>query len=142
MNDAMLAKLATVRRCLKRVRDVTRGDPSRVRDLDVQEIVVLNLQRAIQAAIDLAAHVISRQDWGLPDSLKAHFTILRREGVIDEELCKHLEAMVGFRNIAVHDYEVLDVNVLERILAERLPDLEAFAAAVPRFLDESSKNAE
>jgi uncharacterized protein YutE (UPF0331/DUF86 family) len=142
MNDAVLAKLATIRRCLKRVRDVTRGDPARVRDLDIQEIVVLNLQRAIQAAIDLAAHVVSQEDWGLPDSLKAHFAILRREGVIDEDLCKQLEAMVGFRNIAVHDYEALDLNVLERIVAERLPDLEAFAAAVSRLLDDSPEKAE
>jgi uncharacterized protein YutE (UPF0331/DUF86 family) len=142
MTDAVLAKLATIRRCLNRIRDVTGGDPGRVRELDTQEIVVLNLQRAIQAAIDLAAQVISRQDWGLPDSLKAHFTILRREGIIGEDLCTRLEAMVGFRNIAVHGYEVLDTRVLERIVTERLPDLEAFSAVVTSFLDDSPEKAD
>ena len=105
MNDVALAKLATIRRCLQRIRTVTAGDPARVREFETQDIVVLNLQRAIQAAIDLAAHVIAQSAWGLPDSLKAHFTILAREGVIDVELCRHLEAMAGFRNVAVHDYE-------------------------------------
>lgn len=70
----------------------------------------------------------------MPDSLKAHFAILQRENVIDPTLGHHLEAMVGFRNIAVHDYAVIDVGVLERIVAERLPDLEAFAAAVAAAL--------
>jgi uncharacterized protein YutE (UPF0331/DUF86 family) len=143
MNDPQLAKLATIRRCVQRIRDVTGGDAERVIDIDVQDIVVLNLQRAIQAAIDLAAHVISQHDWGLPDSLKAHFTILQRQKLIDPSLCKQLESMVGFRNIAVHDYEAIDVTILKRILAERLPDLENFAAAVTRFLevDENKGNS-
>lgn len=130
MSDVALAKLATIRRCLQRIRTITGGDATRVRDADVQDIVVLNLQRAIQAAIDLAAHLISRRQWGLPDSLKAHFTILQRERIIDADLGARLEAMVGFRNIAVHDYEAIDVRILERIVSERLGDLEAFAAAL------------
>ncbi len=132
MSDVALAKVATIRRCLQRIRTVTGGDAARVANADVQDIVVLNLQRAIQAAIDLAAHVLSQRQWGLPDSLKAHFTILQRQGVIDVDLGARLEAMVGFRNIAVHDYEAIDVRILERIVAERLGDLEAFAdAATP-----------
>jgi uncharacterized protein YutE (UPF0331/DUF86 family) len=130
MSDVALAKVATIRRCLQRIRTVTGGDAARVGDADVQDIVVLNLQRAIQAAIDLAAHLLSQRQWGLPDSLKAHFTILQRERVIDGDLGARLEAMVGFRNIAVHDYEAIDVRILERIVAERLGDLEAFADAV------------
>ena len=136
MSDIALAKLATIQRCVRRIGDVTGGQPARVQDIDVQDIVVLNLQRAIQAAIDLAAHIISQRGWGLPDSLKAHFTILARQGVIDTELSARLEAMVGFRNIAIHDYEALDVTILQRIVAERLPDLDAFAAAVTRCMEE------
>lgn len=134
MTNPVLAKLATIRRCLTRIRSITGGDPGRVKELDVQDIVILNLQRAIQAAIDLAAHLISTNAFGLPDSLKAHFTILVRQKVIEAELGQRLEAMVGFRNIAVHDYEALNVDILERIVAERLPDLEHFADAATRFL--------
>lgn len=136
MNDIALAKLASIQRCVRRIRDVTHGDPTRVQEIDIQESVILNLQRAIQAAIDLAAHLIAQQSWGLPDSLKAHFTILVRENVIDAALGKQLEAMVGFRNIAVHDYETIDVDILRRIVAERLTDLERFTAAVTRFSEE------
>jgi uncharacterized protein YutE (UPF0331/DUF86 family) len=131
--DVALGKLATIERCLQRIRTVTGGDADRVDDIDVEEIVVLNLQRAIQASIDLAAHLISGKGWGLPDSLKAHFQILADQKVISPGLASHLRAMTGFRNIAVHDYERLDRNVLKGILRERLGDLAAFASEVKAF---------
>lgn len=137
--DAALAKLASIERCLQRIRSVTRGDPEAVEDLDVEEIVVLNLQRAIQAVIDLSAHVISGRQWGLPDSLKAHFRILTDQRVIDPELGSRLQAMVGFRNIAVHEYEQLDRAILKAILSKHLVDLEAFSRAVKVLLAASAR---
>lgn len=137
--DAALAKLASIERCLQRIRSVTRGDPEAVEDLDVEEIVVLNLQRAIQAVIDLSAHVISGRQWGLPDSLKAHFRILTDQRVIDPELGSRLQAMVGFRNIAVHEYEQLDRAILKAILSKHLVDLEAFSRAVKALLAASAR---
>lgn len=132
--DVALGNLATIERCLERIRTVTGGDPARVDDLGVEESVVLNLQRAIQATIDLSAHLISGRGWGLPDSLKAHFQILADHRVVSPELAALLRAMVGCRNIAVHDYERLDREILKGILRDRLGDLEAFARAVKAFL--------
>lgn len=129
-DDILLAKLGSIERSLQRIRQVTQGDPQRIDDIDVQDIVVLNLQRAIQAAIDLAAWVISERHLGLPDTLKAHFTLLREQGVISPELCRKLEAMVGFRNIAVHQYQQLDPDVIKDILRHHLTDLEAFADSI------------
>ncbi len=106
--DVALAKLASIERSLQRIRGVTRGSPEAIDDLDVEEIVVLNLQRAIQATIDLAAHLISGRGWGLPDSLKAHFQIPQERKVIDAILSSHLQAMVGFRNVAIHDYRSIE----------------------------------
>jgi uncharacterized protein YutE (UPF0331/DUF86 family) len=132
--DAALAKLASIERCLHRIRSVTGGDPEAVEDLDVEEIVVLNLQRAIQAVIDLAAHVISGRRWGLPDSLKAHFRILTDQRVIDPELGSRLQAMVGFRNVAVHEYDRLDRDILKAMVANHLVDLEDFSRAIKTLL--------
>jgi uncharacterized protein YutE (UPF0331/DUF86 family) len=136
-SDVLLAKLGSIRRCIERIRTVTRGEPASVREIDVQEIVVLNLQRAVQSALDLAAHLIAERDWGLPDSLKQHFTILEQNGVLSAELGARLRSMTGFRNIAVHNYQALDGAILERIVADHLGDLEDFAASVARM--ESSK---
>lgn len=135
--DVALARLASIDRCLERIRSVTGGNPEAVDDLDVEEIVVLNLQRAIQATVDLASHVIAGRSWGLPDSLRAHFRILADHGVIDPGLGSRLEAMVGFRNIAVHEYDRIDRGILKSILARHLVDLSDFARSVKTFLSAS-----
>lgn len=129
-SDVLLAKLASIARCVARIREVTHGDPGSVRELDVQESVVLNLQRAIQATLDLAAHLLATRDWGLPDTLKQTFTILEQHGVIDGELASRLRAMIGFRNIAVHEYQALDLAILEQVVAGHLTDFEQFADAI------------
>ena len=136
IDDSTLAKLAVIRCCLQRIQSKTGGDPETVDDIDIQDIVVLNLQRAIQATIDLAAQLITIHQWGLPASLKEHFTLLAGQGLIDQELSHHLEAMVGFRNIAVHEYQDLNVTILKRVLRERLEDFAAFKSAMKRFLNQ------
>lgn len=108
---------------------MTRGDPESIDDLDVEEIVVLNLQRAIKATIDLAAHVTAGRRWGLPDSLRAHFRILVDQRVIEPALGVRLEGMVGFRNIAVHEYDRIN-RAMKAIVGGHLTDLEAFSEAI------------
>lgn len=131
--DVLVAKIASIHRCLARIRSTTASGPRALEDLDRQDIFVLNLQRAIQAAVDLAIHIVSDQDWGLPSTLKEAFTILAAHDVVSRDLARHLEAMVGFRNLAVHDYQSLDPAVLQRISTERLGDLEAFCAAALEY---------
>ena len=130
--DVALAKLASSETCLRRIRAVTRNDPARLEDIDVQDIVVLNLQRAIQSAIDLAAHLLATGHLGLPQSLKEHFTLLVSGGIIEPALGHRLEAMAGFRNIAVHDYQAIKPEILKHIVADRLTDLEELMNVVRR----------
>jgi uncharacterized protein YutE (UPF0331/DUF86 family) len=126
--DLVLAKVETLERCLARIAEVRQQPPTRA--LDLQDVVVLNLQRAVQAMIDLAAHVVAREALGLPDSLGANFTSLEHAGVIGGELAEHMRRMTGFRNVAVHEYRRLDPAVLDGIVRERLGDLRNFAAAI------------
>ncbi|MCI0420599.1 MAG: DUF86 domain-containing protein [Acidobacteria bacterium] len=128
--DIVLTKIAAIRRHLERIRETTRGRPESLDNLDIQDIFVLNLQRAVQAAIDLAAHVIAGEKLGLPESLKEHFVLLETAQIIDSSLSKPLQAMVGFRNIAIHDYERLDLNILKALIGRHLADLEEFSKKV------------
>lgn len=64
---------------------------------------------------------------GIPAESRQAFTQLVEAGLLDQELGKHLGTMVGFRNIAVHNYRELDIEVVRKILKERLVDLQAFA---------------
>ena len=130
--DILLAKIASIRKCLERIRTVTNGTPESLNDPDVQDIFVLNLQRAVQAAIDLAAHLVADERIGLPANLKENFTLLESRQIIDAQLSKHLQSMVGFRNIAVHDYQQLDLTILKSILEHRLGDLDEFVRGITK----------
>ncbi len=128
--DVVLAKVATIQKCLERIREVTSLDPASLDDINRQDIFVLNLQRAIQASIDLASHIVASEGLGLPETVRDNFALLRDKNVIDPETASKMEKMTGFRNIAIHDYQALNLDILKSILASNLKDLEDFYAAV------------
>jgi uncharacterized protein YutE (UPF0331/DUF86 family) len=128
--DIVLAKVATVQRCLKRIRETTGFEPQTLDDIDKQDIFVLNLQRAVQAVIDIATHIVASEGLGLPDTIKGNFKLLQDAGIVSKELAEKMESMVGFRNIAMHDYQAIDNNILKSILVNNLKDLEDFYTTV------------
>ncbi|MFA5621887.1 MAG: DUF86 domain-containing protein [Thermovirgaceae bacterium] len=128
--DIVIAKVATIQKCLERIRDVTALDPASLDDIDKQDIYVLNLQRAIQASIDLASHIVASEGLGLPETVRENFTLLRDKGLIDPLTASRMEKMTGFRNIAIHNYQALNLEILKSILTKNLKDLEDFYTAV------------
>jgi len=128
--DVCLAKAASIQKCLRRIKDVTGLKPDALDDADKQDIFVLNLQRAVQSAIDLAAHVIASEGLGVPDTIKDNFARLEQSKIVNNELSKKMQAMVGFRNIAIHDYQAINAEILKTILIKHLKDLEEFYTAV------------
>jgi uncharacterized protein YutE (UPF0331/DUF86 family) len=126
--DLVLAKVATLERSLARI--AAARERAGLDALDRQDIIVLNLQRAVQAMIDLAAHVVAREGLGIPDDLAASFELLKRAAILDDDLAERMRRMTGFRNVAVHEYRKLDPDVVESIVRERLGDLRAFAKTI------------
>ncbi len=131
--DILYAKVGNIHNCLRRIREVTHLETDRLDDIDVQDIFVLNLQRAVQSAIDLSAHIVATEGLGVPSSLKETFILLQRAEILSPSLTSRMVSMVGFRNIAVHDYQNLDVAVLKGILTQNLKDLEDFTHSVLTF---------
>jgi uncharacterized protein YutE (UPF0331/DUF86 family) len=128
--DLVLARIATIDRCLARIAEVRGERRQDLLPVDVEDIASLNLQRAIQAAVDLANHIISTEGYGTPDSTAGVFTLLQQRGVLEADLATRLRKMVGFRNIAVHEYQTLDPAILESILERHLGDLRSLAGRV------------
>lgn len=128
--DIILAKTGNIQRCLRRIKEATNLNPESLNDIDKQDIFVLNLQRATEAAIDIAAHIAASEGLGLAAAIKDNFRFLNEAGIIDNNLLKKMQSMVGFRNIAVHDYQSINVNILKSILVGNLKDLEEFYTAV------------
>ncbi|MBI2467953.1 MAG: DUF86 domain-containing protein [Candidatus Rokubacteria bacterium] len=128
--DVVTARVATIDRCLRRIEE-TRGERrAALLPIEVEDIVLLNLQRAVQAAIDLATHVVTAEGYGLPDSLAASFSLLEGHGILDPDLAERLRRMVGFRNVAIHNYQALDPRIVEAIVTRHLGDLRAFSSRV------------
>ena len=127
-DDVSLNKAATIERCLARIRVVYGGEPFHLTtDLTRQESILLNLQRACEAAIDLAMHRVRRDKLGIPQDSRDAFDLLVRAGSLDPALADGLKRMVGFRNIAVHDYVRLDLEIVRAILERHLVDIGRFA---------------
>jgi uncharacterized protein YutE (UPF0331/DUF86 family) len=91
------------------------------------DAMTLNIERACQAAIDLAMHIAARERLGLPQSSADAFNLLHRADHISENSCRAMNAMVGFRNIAVHAYQQLDHAVIAHIADHGWQTLADFA---------------
>lgn len=131
MNDLLLGKAEIIERALARVETTyTRHAADIDANLDAQDVIVLNLQRACEAAIDMAMHLVRIRQLGLPKTSAEAFTLLEQGGVIVPMLAERMRKMVGFRNVAVHDYRELDWAILKSIVTRDLQDIRAFSAHV------------
>jgi len=132
--DVIADKLESLRRCLERVRDRCPVTPEELMaNIDAQDIVALNLTRAVQICVDLAAHVIADLPVSPPESMGEAFSLLQTGQVIDGTTCLALQRAVGFRNLAVHSYRNIDWQIVHRICCQHLTDFEHFAIAINQY---------
>jgi uncharacterized protein YutE (UPF0331/DUF86 family) len=132
-DDVVLNKAATIERCVARAREEYARDPSGfVHDVTRQDAAILNVQRACEAALDLGQHLVRRERLGVPQGAREVFTLLAEAGWIDAALADALRRMVGFRNVAVHDYQALQLPIVVAVITRHLDDFRAFASAILR----------
>jgi uncharacterized protein YutE (UPF0331/DUF86 family) len=129
-NDVLLNKAATIERCVTRIRTERGRLVADEIAQTVEDSVVLNIQRACEASIDAAMHVVRVRELGIPQDRRDGFRLLAEAKIIDEALCRALQRMVGFRNIAVHDYQRIARPVIDHIVAHGLEDLLRFARII------------
>jgi uncharacterized protein YutE (UPF0331/DUF86 family) len=130
-DDVILNKSATIEKCVARVKEeYFKGEASFDQDQTRQDAVILNIQRACEASIDMAQHVVRKLRLGVPQSASDVFVILAGGKLIEEELAQKLVRMVGFRNIAVHDYQRIYLPIVKTIMTEHLKDFTDFASAM------------
>lgn len=99
-------------------------------DFTRQDAAILNIQRACEAAIDMGQHVIRRDKLGVPQSARDVFSLLAQAGLIEHSLADDLKRMVGFRNIAVHDYQVMQLPITVRIITFHLDEFLRYSQAL------------
>lgn len=129
MNEIVLGKKISIERCIQQI-DAYYGQDRGIpfeKDYLRQDAIAMNLQRAAELTIDIANHLIKIRKLGLPRDSRESFALLEQAGLIDAELRRKLQGMVGFRNILVHEYKQLDLKIMVDVIEHRCRDLLDFA---------------
>ena len=130
-HDLILSKASSLKRHLGRVREKSSIDfQTFLRDLDCQESVLFNLQMAVQNCIDIAAHIVSEEGFGVPGSTSELFYLLEENGYLDPKTTENMVRSVGFRNLVVHEYGKLELNQVFEVAQAGTKDLEGFLVSI------------
>lgn len=133
VDDVLLNKAASIERCVARVREeYGKGADSFLSDFTRQDAAILNIQRACEAALDMGHYLIRRDRLGFPQSARNVFELLCEGGWLAPQLLVSMKNMVGFRNIAVHEYQRLQLPIMVSIITCHLGDFVQFSSEILR----------
>jgi len=131
-NDVIYNKVEIIERCFKRINEVYDNNTENLKDYTKQDSIILNIQRICEACIDLAMHIVSEKKLGIPQNSRDAFEVLCSNGMINIDLMNKLKAMVGFRNIAVHNYQAINLKIVQAIIEKHLGDIREFSEIIIR----------
>ena len=124
-------KVENLRNCLSRIESKKPiSFECLLEDYDLQDVICLNIERAVQLCVDIATYIISETDERAPETMRDAFDALKKMDFIDGEIAERMKKAVGFRNIAVHTYKNIDWNIVLSIVNDRLTDFKKFAQQI------------
>jgi uncharacterized protein YutE (UPF0331/DUF86 family) len=134
MDDIIINKVAIIERGLVLINtEYSTTTSDFTSDFTRQDSVILNIERAIQACIDIGTHLIRIKKLGVPQTSRDVFKKLSEENILDDDLSEKMQRMVGFRNISVHDYQQLNIEIVKNIAEKHLVDFEDFKSSILSF---------
>ena len=134
--DLILTKAGSVRRHLNRIVQKSNTDlQTFLHDIDRQESILFNLQMAVQLCIDIAAHIISEEGFGVPGSTSEMFYLLEENGYLDGRLTEKMVKAVGLRNLIVHEYTRVDLEKIFQVAQRDVDDLMEYLIVIFKRLD-------
>ena len=122
-DDIIINKIETIKKCMKRINEEYENKTSNLTNSTKQDSIILNIQRLCEAGIELGVHIIRINKYGIPQSSQEIFQILEKNNIISKELSKNLQRIVGFRNIVIHDYQAINLEILQKIIENNLDDI-------------------
>ena len=130
-------KIESLRRCLARVESRCPKDlDALLNDVDAQDVLTLNLSRAIQLCVDISLHILSSSNQAVPQAMADAFTGLVKEGIISVDTEEKMRKAVGFRNIAIREYEKINWAIVYDIATECMADFRVFAKTISELLND------
>ncbi|MBO4704251.1 MAG: DUF86 domain-containing protein [Spirochaetaceae bacterium] len=133
--EVLQTKLEALIHCVQRIKsqEITSVDELES-NIDKQEIIILNLQRAVQICVDIGNHILLDYETPTPSTMSETFKYLADNKLISSKNAEELSHAVGFRNIAVHQYENLDCKIIYAIITSHLDDFKNFAGAISKLI--------
>ena len=137
MNEILSNKKISIERCVTQIDKyyALKGDLPFETDYFRQDAISMNLQRICKLAIDIANHLIKTKKLGLPQDSRDSFALLQRTGLIGVGQMNCLQAIVGFRNVLVHEYARIDLRLLVNVIEHRMREVLDFANAALKAAD-------
>ncbi len=140
LDDVLINKAATIERCVGRAQaELAAAGANFASDFTRQDAAILNVQRACEAALDMGQHIIRREKLGVPQSARDVFSLLGAAGWIEPMLVLNLQKMVGFRNIAVHDYQTLLIPIVVEVITKHLDDFLQYSSTLLQRASQKSQ---
>lgn len=133
VKDVIFNKMSIIERCLVRIKEVYDNNTDNLQDYTKQDSIILNIQRAVEATIDIAMHIVSSKKLGIPQNSRDAFEVLYHNEIIDEKIYKKIKSMIGFRNIAVHNYQQLNLQVVQMVIEKHLEDFKEFIYQINKY---------
>lgn len=130
------SKLDSLYRCIKRLKEKTPREKEKLlNDIDLQDIIAVNLVRAVQIAVDIGAHIIAKSEEPPPSNMGQAFTRLETLQIISTTTAKSMRSAVGFRNISVHSYDDIDWDIVWSIITLHIDDFRKYASEVSHYYE-------
>lgn len=143
MNEVIANKIESIRRCVTRIESTCPATTEMLmEDVDAQDILSINLERAVQLAVDMATYVLARCEIAAPDTMADAFRRLHDVGMLDSAIAEKMMKAVGFRNIAVHAYREMDWNIVHAIARQAPSDLREFIRQISNATPRSQGDRE
>ena len=128
MDEIILEKkIDSILRCLKRIDERLPSQETKfLLDYDAQDVVVLNITRAVQLSVDIATHILATTNQVVPTTMSDAFERLYQQGRISKRILEKMKKSVGYRNIAVQSYDDIDLSITYEIARDHLQDFKYF----------------
>jgi uncharacterized protein YutE (UPF0331/DUF86 family) len=139
-SDVILAKIESLKRCIERIESKKITTPDVLQnDYDLQDIISVNLERAVQQSVDIASHILADFDTAIPATMADCFNGLTAVGILSDSLANKMKKAVGFRNTVVHDYQSINWKMVFSIITINLNDFRDFIKSILAWLEKKEK---
>ena len=139
MKRVLLNKIESIERCVNRIDEIYGGDIDRLNDYLYQDAVVLNIQRACKQSIDLSMYLCSKLALGIPKDSRDSFSLLEKKGIVTDNTANLMKKMVGFRNVVIHEYQSVELEVIKFVVKKGARDFLTFTKEILTYLKEQEE---